>query len=136
MDTPADQHFFFFRNFIYTKKFFWFGSEPIDVKKTPALLKDHHIAAWASETGKGLLFFAEKGTDKTTPSSAIQLVSEKLSLDRARIVQPVTDISASPMLPSPPPRALTSSFSPPRVTSTPSRPPPPPSATTGSPSSS
>lgn len=63
------------RNFIYTKKFFWFGSEPVDVKKIPALLKDHHLAAWASETGKGLLFVNEKGTDQTAPTSAIHLVS-------------------------------------------------------------
>lgn len=63
------------RNFIYSKKFFWFGSEPVDVKKFPALLKDHHLAAWASETGKGLLFVSDKGTDKTAPTSAIPLVS-------------------------------------------------------------
>ncbi|KAL1847873.1 hypothetical protein Daus18300_013788 [Diaporthe australafricana] len=61
------------KNFIYSKKFFWFGSEAVDPKKFPALLKDHHLAAWASETGKGLLFFSEKGQDKTAPSSAIAL---------------------------------------------------------------
>lgn len=65
------------RNFIYSKKFFWFGSEPVDVKKFPALLKDHHLAAWASETGKGLLFVSDKGTDKTSPTSAIPLVSHR-----------------------------------------------------------
>ncbi|KAJ0122410.1 hypothetical protein N8I77_011754 [Diaporthe amygdali] len=61
------------KNFIYSKKFFWFGSEAVDPKKVPALLKDHHLAAWASETGKGLLFFSEKGQDKSAPSSAIAL---------------------------------------------------------------
>ncbi|KAI3392490.1 hypothetical protein diail_5655 [Diaporthe ilicicola] len=61
------------KNFIYTKKFFWFGSEAVDPKKFPALLKDHHLAAWASETGKGLLFFSEKGQDKSAPTSAIAL---------------------------------------------------------------
>lgn len=63
------------RNFIYSKKFFWFGSEAVDPKKFPGLLKDHHLAAWASETGKGLLFFSEKGQDKNAPTSAIALVS-------------------------------------------------------------
>ncbi|KAI7776692.1 hypothetical protein LA080_004669 [Diaporthe eres] len=61
------------KNFIYSKKFFWFGSEAVDPKKVPALLKDHHLAAWASETGKGLLFFNEKGQDKAAPTSAIAL---------------------------------------------------------------
>lgn len=61
------------KNFIYSKKFFWFGSEAVDPKKAPALLKDHHLAAWASETGKGLLFFSEKGQDKSAPTSAIAL---------------------------------------------------------------
>lgn len=67
------------RNFIYSKKFFWFGSEPVDPKKFPALLKDHHLASWASETGKGLLFFSDKGTDKAAPTSAIPLVSSEPS---------------------------------------------------------
>lgn len=60
---------------MYSKKFFWFGSEAVDPKKVPALLKDHTLAAWASETGKGLLFFSEKGQDKAAPTSAIPLVS-------------------------------------------------------------
>ena len=36
----------------------------------------HHVASWASETGKGLLFFSEK-SDKAAPYGAIQLVSAK-----------------------------------------------------------
>lgn len=72
---PDNNHSHFSRNFIYTKKYFWFGSDAVDPKKFPALLKDHHLAAWASETGKGLLFFNEKGQDKTAPHSAINLVS-------------------------------------------------------------
>ncbi|KAH8770983.1 Pleckstrin homology domain-containing protein [Diaporthe sp. PMI_573] len=61
------------KNFIYSKKFFWFGSDAVEPKKFPGLLKDHHVAAWASETGKGLLFFSEKGQDKAAPTSAIAL---------------------------------------------------------------
>lgn len=67
---------------MYSKKFFWFGSEAVDPKKVPALLKDHHLAAWASETGKGLLFFSEKGQDKAAPTSAIALVSTSTTLAR------------------------------------------------------
>ena len=69
------------RNFIYSKKFFWFGDEAVDTKALTNYLKNekvsdtaHHVAAWASQTGKGLLFYAEKGTDKTAPSGAILLV--------------------------------------------------------------
>jgi len=35
----------------------------------------NHNAAWASHTGKGLLFFTKKATDKATPASIINLVS-------------------------------------------------------------
>ncbi|OIW24051.1 hypothetical protein CONLIGDRAFT_122884 [Coniochaeta ligniaria NRRL 30616] len=66
------------RNFLYSKKFFWFGSEPVDTKAVGTFKHDkiadvaHHVAAWASETGKGLLFFSERA-DKTAPHGAIQL---------------------------------------------------------------
>ncbi|KAH8905937.1 hypothetical protein BR93DRAFT_959605 [Coniochaeta sp. PMI_546] len=66
------------KNFLYSKKFFWFGSEPVDTKAASTFKHDkvadvaHHVAAWASETGKGLLFFSERA-DKTAPHGAIQL---------------------------------------------------------------
>jgi len=65
------------KNLIHSKKFFWFGSEPVDVKATPSFKAEkaadvaHHVTAWAAETGKGLLFFGEK--DKSAPQGAIQL---------------------------------------------------------------
>lgn len=68
------------RNLIYSKKHFWFGTEAIDLKAVGGFKADkvadvaHHITAWAAETGKGLLFFSEKG-DKTTPHGVVQLVS-------------------------------------------------------------
>ncbi len=71
------------RNLLYSKKFFWFGSEPVDIKAHPAFKADkvaeiaHHVAGWAKETGKGLLFYSEK-LDKTSPHGAIQLVGEIL----------------------------------------------------------
>lgn len=69
------------RNFIYSKQFFWFGSEPVELKSVASFKADkvadvaHHVIAWAAETGKGLLFFSEKA-DKAAPSGAIQLVCE------------------------------------------------------------
>lgn len=65
------------KNLIHSKKLFWFGSEPVDVKAAPSFKSDkiadvaHHVTAWAAETGKGLLFFGEK--DKSAPQGAIQL---------------------------------------------------------------
>jgi hypothetical protein len=66
------------KNFIYSKKLFWFGSEPVDLKSISTFKADkvadvaHHVTSWASETGKGLLFFGEK--DKSAPQGAIHLV--------------------------------------------------------------
>jgi hypothetical protein len=68
------------RNFLYSKKYFWFGSEPVDTKAVSTFKHDkvadvaHHVTAWAKETGKGLLFFSDR-SDKTAPHGAIQLVS-------------------------------------------------------------
>jgi len=65
------------KNLIHSKKLFWFGSEPVEVKALPSFKSDktadvaHHVTAWAAETGKGLLFFGEK--DKSAPQGAIQL---------------------------------------------------------------
>jgi cell division septation protein DedD len=65
------------KNFIYSKKLFWFGSEPVDLKSISTFKADkvadvaHHVTSWASETGKGLLFFGEK--DKSAPQGAIHL---------------------------------------------------------------
>ncbi|KAL8381385.1 hypothetical protein RB595_005584 [Gaeumannomyces hyphopodioides] len=68
------------QNFIYTKRFFWFGSDAVEPKVLAAFVKSeksaevaHNVAAWASQTGAGLLFYVEKGTDKAAPSGAIQL---------------------------------------------------------------
>ncbi|KAK1764822.1 Pleckstrin homology domain-containing protein [Phialemonium atrogriseum] len=66
------------KNILYSKKNFWFGSEPVDTKVLTSFKADkavtvaHHIAAWASETGKGLFFFGER-SDKTAPQGAIHL---------------------------------------------------------------
>lgn len=66
------------RNFIYSKQFFWFGSDAVDSKALSHYRRSeksadaaHHNTAWASHTGKGLLFFGEKAS----PVGVINLVS-------------------------------------------------------------
>ncbi|KAI2472504.1 Pleckstrin homology domain-containing protein [Annulohypoxylon bovei var. microspora] len=67
------------KNLIYSKLHFWFGTEAVPKDKLTAYLKNEktaevaqHVAAWATETGKGLLFYG-KESDKATPTGAIQL---------------------------------------------------------------
>lgn len=60
------------------KVFFWFGEEPVESSQLKAYLakgKDaaSSTAAWASQTGKGLLFFNKHGEDKAAPSGALNL---------------------------------------------------------------
>lgn len=60
------------------KVFFWFGEEPVESSHLKAYLakgKDaaSSTAAWASQTGKGLLFFNKHGEDKAAPSGALNL---------------------------------------------------------------
>jgi hypothetical protein len=68
------------RGLIFSKKFFWFGSEPVEQKYLSNYLrgeKPEHgnsTVAWASHTGKGLLFFTKKEAEKATPASIINLV--------------------------------------------------------------
>jgi len=68
------------KSFIFQKKFFWFGTEPVETKSLSSYLRGeketaaaNHNAAWASYTGKGLLFFSKKSTDKATPAGVFNL---------------------------------------------------------------
>jgi len=71
----------FNRSLIFSKKHFWFGAEPVEHKSLSSYLRGekpevgNHNAAWASHTGKGLLFFGKKDSDKTSPAGVINLVS-------------------------------------------------------------
>ncbi|KAH7180861.1 Pleckstrin homology domain-containing protein [Fusarium sp. MPI-SDFR-AT-0072] len=65
-----------YRNLIPSKEFFFFGTEAVEPKALSHYLKSekstetaHSNIAWASETGKGLLFVG----DKKNPSSVISL---------------------------------------------------------------
>lgn len=67
------------RNFIYSKQFFWFGTDAVESKSLSQYRRNEkslevgqHNSAWASHTGKGLLFF---GADKAAPTGVINLVS-------------------------------------------------------------
>lgn len=59
------------KSLLYTKKFFWFPKDAQSPKDLAAYLKSekasdaaHHVVSWASETGKGLLFYGEKKGEK------------------------------------------------------------------------
>jgi len=70
----------FRRGLFFQKKFFWFGTEPVESKTLSSYLRGekpevgNHNVAWAAHTGKGLLFFSKKEADKATPASIINLV--------------------------------------------------------------
>ncbi|TVY59081.1 hypothetical protein LCER1_G000701 [Lachnellula cervina] len=68
------------KGLIFQKKFFWFGSEPVETKSLTSYLRGekeaaaaNHNAAWASHTGNGLLFFSKKATDKAAPAGLFNL---------------------------------------------------------------
>jgi len=60
------------------KLLFWFGDEPVETKDLNHYLAKgkeaaHSTAAWASQTGKGLLYFSKTG-EKTAPTGVLNLV--------------------------------------------------------------
>lgn len=75
----------FCRKFFFTKHYFWLSDEPLTSESLASFLRSekpegkHSTAAWARETGKGLLFFAKRVEDKASPVGIINLVSTILS---------------------------------------------------------
>lgn len=71
------------RKFIYTKHFFWVSDEASSAESLAPFLRQekekadtkHSAAAWARESGKGLLFYAKRAEDKAAPAGIISLVS-------------------------------------------------------------
>ncbi|KAK0118181.1 hypothetical protein ONS95_012486 [Cadophora gregata] len=68
------------KSFIFQKKFFYFGSEPVESKALSSYLRGEKAqdtanknVAWAAHTGKGLLFFTKKASEKATPAGIINL---------------------------------------------------------------
>lgn len=67
------------RNLLFSRRYFWFNDEALESKHLTAYHKldkpdTHSNAAWAGETGKGLLFFAKRVEDKAHPTGIINLV--------------------------------------------------------------
>ncbi|KIW67434.1 hypothetical protein PV04_06690 [Phialophora macrospora] len=69
----------FFKKFIYTKHYFWLQEEPSTAESLTNFMRSdkgdtkHSDAAWARETGKGLLFYSKRAEDKATPAGIINL---------------------------------------------------------------
>ncbi|KAJ9607955.1 hypothetical protein H2200_008034 [Cladophialophora chaetospira] len=69
----------FFKKFIFTKHYFWLQEEPSTHESLTNFLRSekadsrHSDAAWARETGKGLLFYTKRVEDKSTPAGIINL---------------------------------------------------------------
>lgn len=71
------------RGLRFAKRFVYFQDEAIESTKLavfhqgekPAVANP--TAAWATQTGKGLLFLAKRPEDKATPASIINLVRGK-----------------------------------------------------------
>ncbi|RHZ74685.1 hypothetical protein CDV55_108431 [Aspergillus turcosus] len=63
----------------FSKRFFYFSDEPVDAKhlsvfqqsEKPAVANP--IVAWATQTGKGLLFLTKRAEDKATPAGIFNL---------------------------------------------------------------
>jgi hypothetical protein len=75
-----------FRSFIFQKKFFWFGNEPVHHKSLGSYLRGekqqelaNKNAAWSTHTGKGLLYFSKKSSEKASPAGVINLVRSFLA---------------------------------------------------------
>ena len=87
------------RRFFFTKHFFWFSEEPSTPDHLTTFLRSektdakHSSAAWARESGKGLLFFSKRAEDKPTPANVINLVS---NLEPSNCTQTLT-CNLSPM---------------------------------------
>jgi len=68
------------KSFIFQKKFFYFGIEPVEHKQLASYLRGEKAqdtanknAAWAAHTGNGLLFFTKKANENATPAGIINL---------------------------------------------------------------
>jgi hypothetical protein len=71
----------FCRSFIFQKKFFFFGTEPVESKALQSYLRGEKLqevanknVAWSSSTGQGLLYFSKKATEKASPAGIFNLV--------------------------------------------------------------
>lgn len=68
------------KSFIFQKKFFWFGTEPVESKALQSYLRGEKLqevanknVAWSSSTGEGLLYFSKKASEKASPAGIFNL---------------------------------------------------------------
>jgi hypothetical protein len=72
------------RGFRFAKRFFYFNEEAVESKQLSVFHQNEKaavanpIAAWASQTGKGLIFFTKRAEDKATPAGIFNLVSSNI----------------------------------------------------------
>ncbi|KAF2032035.1 hypothetical protein EK21DRAFT_62070 [Setomelanomma holmii] len=65
--------------FRYSKKYFWFGEEAVPSSNLREYLRGekpevaHGVAAWSSQTGKGLLYFVKHADQKEHPAGVLNL---------------------------------------------------------------
>jgi hypothetical protein len=65
--------------FRFAKKYFWFGEEAVPATNLREYLRGekpevaHPVAAWSSQTGKGLLYFVKHADQKEHPAGALNL---------------------------------------------------------------
>jgi len=65
--------------FRFSKKYFWFGEEAVPASNLREYLRGekpeiaHAVAAWSSQTGKGLLYFVKHADQKEHPAGALNL---------------------------------------------------------------
>lgn len=65
----------------FSKRYFYFSDEAVEAKNLSNYIQGeknasaaHKTAAWATQTGKGLLFFTKRAEDKATPAGIFLLV--------------------------------------------------------------
>jgi len=67
------------KSFRFSKKFFWFSDDAVEHKHLYGYINNekadvaHPTAAWATQSGKGLLFFAKRAEDRSAPIGIINL---------------------------------------------------------------
>ena len=127
-------YYFTFRGLRFSKRFFYFSDEPLEAKSLSTFTKDakpavvNPVAAWATQTGKGLLFFTKRSEDKATPAGIFNLVCYSFSfmfilLTNLLLPRPMSVMSSR--------RVLANFTSRSTATSIPSRPVPPPNVKAG-----
>ena len=71
---------FFTSQLRFKKHYFWLGDEPVPAQDLNQYLRGEKpdvaqpVAAWSSQTGKGLLYFSKDESSKRTPFGVLNLV--------------------------------------------------------------